>query len=198
MKKLFISFFVLIINCTLAQNYKGNTFYTSGDLLIGNYFGIDAGLNFILKEKYSFRFSYSGLIRRAKSTPKNYSSGILSAFVLGLVGPFDNLENYQICVGKIYPFNPKSTIRANLSIGLGYSTIKEPTIYEKSNGFFANNYKWKYHEYNTVSVIINPKIEFPFSRFYGLSISIMLKINKERTYFGIGFGHMIGKLRQRK
>ena len=64
--------------------------------------------------------------------------------------------------------------------------------------FLTENYTWNYKKYNTLSLIINPKIEFPFTRFYGLTISPMLQINKDRTYFGIGIGHMIGLLRKRK
>lgn len=44
--------------------------------------------------------------------------------------------------------------------------------------------------------IVNPKIEFPFNRFYGLTISPMLQVNKDRIYVGIGIGQMIGFLRR--
>ena len=47
-------------------------------------------------------------------------------------------------------------------------------------------------------MILNPKIEFPFSRFYGLTLSPLFQINKDRTYIGIGVGQMIGLLRKRK
>ena len=67
-----------------------------------------------------------------------------------------------------------------------------------NSGFLTENYTWIYNKYNTVNLIINPKIEFPFTRYFGLTISPMLQINKDRTYFGIGIGQMIGLLRSRK
>jgi len=47
-------------------------------------------------------------------------------------------------------------------------------------------------------LIINSKIEFPFTRFYGFTISSMAKINKDRIYYVVGFGQMYGLLRKRK
>ncbi|WP_242082872.1 hypothetical protein [Aestuariivivens sediminis] len=67
-----------------------------------------------------------------------------------------------------------------------------------NDAFLAENYTWDYKKHNAVSLIINPKIEFAFTRFYGLTISPMLQINKDRTYFGVGIGQMIGLLRKRK
>jgi hypothetical protein len=46
-----------------------------------------------------------------------------------------------------------------------------------------------------MSLIINPKIEFPLTNFIGLSVSPMIQLNKDRTYYGIGFGTMLGKLK---
>ncbi|HSP84008.1 MAG TPA: hypothetical protein VLN72_09800, partial [Gillisia sp.] len=64
-------------------------------------------------------------------------------------------------------------------------------------GFLDENYSYEYHKYHTVSLIINPKIEFPITRIYGLTLSPMILINKDRTYMGIGVGHMIGLLRKK-
>jgi len=100
--------------------------------------------------------------------------------------------------GRVYPLNKKGTIRANISLGLGFTVIREPTNWQPIGGSFINqNYTYEYHKYNTISLIINPKIEFPFTRFYGLSFSPMIQVNKDRTYIGIGIGQMIGLLRKK-
>ena len=67
-----------------------------------------------------------------------------------------------------------------------------------NGGFLAENYTYEYSKFNTVSLIISPKIEFPFSRIYGLTISPLIQINKDRTYLGVGIGQMMGLLRKRK
>jgi uncharacterized membrane protein len=119
---------------------------------------------------------------------------------LPFAGHYEHFKSYQIVIGKIYELNKKRTIRANLAFGLGLTTIREPknwvlnNVTPESRGY----YTWDTEKYNTISLIINPKIEFPFTRFYGLTISPMLQINKNRTYFGIGIGQMIGLLKGRK
>ena len=87
---------------------------------------------------------------------------------------FDLYQSFQICFGKMYELNPKETVRANISIGLGSTLVNA----ERS-----------------VSLIINPKIEFPFTRFFGLTFSPMLQLNKYSSYYGIGIGCVIGALR---
>ena len=190
--------FSISSNIANAQFDENNAIYSTGELNLGNYLGVDINLNYVYKEEYSFKIGYSGNIRKPKSQPEDYTTGLTGILLLGLANPYDQLENYQIGIGKIYKINQSGTIRLNASIGLGNTIVREPENWERiNNGFFAENYTWDYNKYNTVSLIINPKIELPFSRFYGLTVSPMLQINKDRTYFGIGIGQMIGLLRKK-
>ena len=185
-----------------GQNNKEDTYYLSNELNFGNYFGIDYNLNYVLKNKYSLKIGFSGNVRKPKSQPENYSGGLSGLFSLGIENPYDHLLNYRIDFGKIYNLNPKGTIRMNFSFGIGYSIIKEPNNWQfvETDAVInlAENYTYSYRSYSTLSFIINPKIEIPFTRFYGLTISPMIQINKDRTYFGIGIGQMIGLLRKKK
>jgi hypothetical protein len=194
-----ILIFSISFNIANAQFDENNAIYSTGELNLGNYIGVDINLNYVYKEEYSFKVGYSGNIRKPKSQPEDYTTGLTGILLLGSANPYDQLENYQIGIGKIYKINQSGTIRLNASIGLGYTIVREPENWERiNNGFLAENYTWDYNKYNTVSLIINPKIEFPFSRFYGLTVSPMVQINKDRTYFGIGIGQMIGLLRKRE
>lgn len=194
-----ILIFSISINFANAQFTENNAIYQTGEFNLGNYIGVDFNYNYVYKEKYSFKVGYTGNIRKPKSQPDNYTSGLTAIFSLGLSNPFDQNENYQIGFGKIYKLNASGTIRANLSVGLGYTIIREPENWQMINApLLAENYTWNYKKLNTVSLIINPKMEFPFTRYFGLTISPMLQINKYRTYFGIGVGQMIGLLRNRK
>ena len=151
----------------------------------------------IYKEKYSFKIGYLGNIRKPKSQPENYSSGLTGLLSFGLAKPYDRFKSFQIAFGKINNLNKNRFIRVNLSLGLGYTTIKEPENWEFNGALVTDNYTWNYNRHKTVSIIINPKIEFPYTRFYGFTISPMLQINKDRTYFGIELGQMIGLLRKK-
>jgi hypothetical protein len=166
-------------------------------LNFGNYIGIDFNLNYVYQELYALKIGYSGNVSPASSIPDDYSPGFIGFLVLGLGGPFDYLSNYQITVGKIYKMNEKGTIRANISVGLGYTTINEPTNYQGTgDGIIGSNYTWDRYKYNTVSLIINPKIEFPSTIVFGPTITGMIQINKDRVFYGIGIGFMLGLLRK--
>ncbi|WP_201301093.1 hypothetical protein [Sunxiuqinia indica] len=199
-RTIILFFMILSFNSIKAQFSENNAIYYSDGLNFGNYFGVDLNLNYVYKEKYSFKIGYIYDMRKPKSRPDDYSSGLAKALLFGTENPHDLMETYQFALGKIYNLNENGTIRFNLSLGLGYTIIKEPENWQKieNASLIGENYTWDYKRQNTISLIINPKIEFPFTTVYGVTISPMVQINKDRTYFGIGVGQMIGILRKRK
>lgn len=199
-RTILLFFIILSFNSIKAQFAENNAIYYSDDLNFGNYFGVDLNMNYVYKEKYSFKIGYIYDIRKPKSRPDDYSSGLAKALLFGTENPHDLMENYQVALGKIYKLNENGTIRFNLSLGLGYTIIKEPENWQKieNASFIGENYTWNYKKQNTISLIINPKIEFPFTTVYGVTISPIVQINKDRTYFGIGVGQMIGILKKGK
>jgi hypothetical protein len=189
-------FFFCCISSVQAQSESEHALYFGNDLNLGNYLGIDLNVNYTYLEKYSLKLGYSGNIKKAETLPYDYSSGFFKAMLMGLGSPVDQLGNLQLAAGRIYKLNKKGTIRANLSLGLGYTTIKEPGNWQRTGShLLKENYTWEYEKYHTMSLIINPKIEFPLTRFYGFSISPMVQISKDRVYLGIGIGHIYGLLR---
>ncbi len=204
MKRKISLIILIVLNTQLitAQNNIKDTYYLSYELNLGNYLGVDFNLNYVFKNRYSLKLGFSGNVRKPKSQPEDYSAGLNGLFSVGIENPYDHLLNYRIDFGKIYNLNPQETIRVNFSFGIGYTIIKEPNNWQFTESDavinLAENYTYSYRSYSTLSFIINPKIEFPFTRFYGLTISPMIQINKDRTYFGIGIGQMIGLLRKKK
>lgn len=170
----------------------------TNDLNMGNYFGVDYALNYVYKNKYSLIVGFTGNVREPKSQPDNYSGGLNEIFSITIKNPYDHFLNYKIDFGRIYKLNKRGTIRANISVGVGYTIIKEPGNWQfvdsEAGINLAENYTYTYREYNTLSLIINPKIEFPITKYFGLSGSPMIQLNKDRTYYGIGLGIMLGKL----
>ena len=200
----------LCINMASAQSQeKKHAFYVTGEVNLGNYFGGDLNLNYVLKEKYTFKIGYTGNIRTATSIPEDYRGGF--SFGLFNDGPCEHIGNYRFDVGRIYKLNPSGSIRINAAAGLGYTTFTEPVNWKKKKEKKLNpllifllpllifdqevNYSWNYKSRNTISLIINPKIELAFTKVFGLTISPMVQINRHRTYFGIGMGMMLGVLR---
>lgn len=202
MKQLLLLLFFFAVAITAsAQFAENNAIYLSGELGGGNYFNGDLSLNYVYKEDYSLKIGLSGNLRKPVSQPDDYFSGLVkTVFMFGLANPKDQLETYSISLGKIVNLNKSKNIRANLMFGVGYTTITEPENWKKVegnilDGLVVDNYTWDYGESHGISFIINPKIEFPFTRFWGLTVSPIVQFSKDRTYFGIGIGSMIGLLR---
>lgn len=159
---------------------------------------MDLNLNYVLKEKYSFKVGYNGNFRKPKSQPEDFTTGVTGILVSGANSPMDQFDNFGATVGRIFKMNQSGSIRVNFSLGAGYTIFTEPENWKKINDntvSLTKNYTYEYVEHKTISLIVNPKIEFPITRYWGLSVSPMLQINKDRTYFGIGLGSMIGLLR---
>ncbi len=187
------------INGAFAQEEPSNSIYLTSELNVGNYFGLDVGLNYTFKES-SIKIGYTGNLRKPKTQPEDFKWGLTGILFLGLINPYDQMANYYVGYGRVYNLNPGGTIRLNASAALGYSVVKEPTQWQKENndGIWTGNYTWDYNQHGTVGLTINPKIEFLFSRFYGVTVSPMVQINKDRIYYGIGVGQMIGLLQKKK
>ncbi len=190
-------FFVLTFSSVKAQNVTANTYYATSELNIGNYFGLDWTLNYVIQNTYSIKVGFTRNIRDPKSKPDDYSRGL---GFLSFSYPFDYFSTYKVELGKIYNLNQKGTIRANLALGVGYTVIEEPENWQYiPNNATVNldeNYTYDYYKYNTISLIISPKIEFPISKYFGFSVSPMAQINKDRNYCGVGLGIMLGKVRE--
>ena len=186
------------INFANAQFAENNAVYATGELNLGNYFGVDLNLNYVLNEKYSFKLGYTGNLRKPKTLPEDFTTGVTGILVWGLNHPMDQFENFGASIGRIYKLNQSGNIRVNFSMGVGYTILTEAENWEKINDNLVSptkNYSYNYVEHKAVSLIVNPKIEFPMTRFFGFTVSPLLQINKGRTYYGIGFGSMIGLLK---
>ncbi len=200
MKKIVLGLLCSVcLKTACAQFEQNHALYLSNEVQIGNYFGLESGLNYIYKGRTSFKLAYSGVIRNPRSEPEDFNSGLTGALLLGLTDPWDQLEHLQLTVGRIYSLNEKGTLRFNLNAGIGLAWVREPINWERvESGTLATNYAWDYNRYSTISFVINPKLEIPFTHILGLSVSPLIQINKDRVYFGIGIGTLLGVLRPRK
>lgn len=194
-------FLFLLLSFPLAaqESERTNFFYMTNHLNVGNYVGWELGVNYVHRQKTTYRFSYIGNIRPAHSTPDDFSAGLLRGLAFGLAHPWDRFRTYQLGVGRLLPLNRSGSLRINFTLGLGYSIIREPRNWRREgNHLITGNYTWDRHKYNTMSLIINPSLEFPFTRSYGISLTPILQLSKHTNYIGVGIGHMIGPIRNRK
>lgn len=196
MKKiLFILGMLFFVNVpSQAQFFKNKALYLTEELELGNYIGGNININFINNNDYSLKLGFSVNKKLAKNAPENFKS-------INLFGPYEKVDTYKILVGKIFRFKKAGKTRFHLSAGVNYTDLLEFTNWRKettdSNDAFKDGFVYRHDSYRhgTVGFVINPKIEFPFLKFFGLTITSNLNINKNRTLLGVGFGIMLGKTR---
>lgn len=190
-------FLVLLSSSAQAQNDSGKPpLYVSNELGFGNFLSNDLSLNTSLNTNYNLKFGYIGNIRTPESLPKDFSSGLLGLTVFSLgKRPYDRLRNLYVSVGRYFPLDKRGVARFNFSMGLGYTMISKPSNWIKNNNvLLKTNYNWTEKRHSTVSLIINPKIEIQLTRIFGFSISPLIQLNNDLTYYGVGFGMILGRL----
>lgn len=80
-------------------------------------------------------------------------------------------------------------------MAIAYTSLREPNNWQPvENSFLTDNYTYEYRRKSVVSFILNPKVEFPFTRHFGLTCSALTQINKDRAFIGVGIGYMVGRL----
>ncbi|MRR22870.1 hypothetical protein EG830_07805 [bacterium] len=189
---------VLLVSCAAAANAQfgeKNAIYGSNEFNLGGYLGVDLSINYVYDARYSLSLGYSINTRIAKSIPSDYSPGLVGILTLGMNTPHDDFQSFHLAGGIIARLNESGTVRANLSLGVGFVTTTQPYNWVKTDGFMSENYTWDYQKRHYVSFVINPKFEFPFTRHWGLTISPMVQFYEGGTFFVVGVGHIFGLLR---
>ncbi len=178
-----------------AQFGEKNAIYGANEFNMGGYAGVDISFNYVYDTRLAVRIGFSGNTRIAKTLPSDYSPGVVGILTLGANTPRDNFQSIHLNFGYIQKLSSSGIARVNLSIGLGYAMTKVPYNWQKIDGFLTENYTWDYRRDHSMSFVLNPKFEFPFSRYWGLSISPMVEFYKGGTFFVVGIGHIFGLLR---
>lgn len=197
MKKGVALIVVMLITLTKlqAQFLKNKALYLTQELEIGNHLGGGINATYIHTNNYSLSVGFSKYLKGAENIPADYS---YLGYEGGLFGPLEGINNYQILAGKIFKFKKSGKTRLNLLAGFSYVDLTELVNWERRHQHSNDgkySYDYEHHRHGTIGFVINPKIEFPFTKVFGLSVSPKLNISKSRTLFGVGLGIMLGKTR---
>ncbi len=197
--KFLLAILILVsTNSAWAQDVEKHLYYGSSEFNFGNYLGVSADLNYILDEKYTFKLGVVGNVRKPVNQPADFSIGIFGILSLGLIQPLERMGSVNVAVGRLYYLNSKKSIRVNAAVGIGYTEIRSIENWQKDlNPSYVQNYTYDKVDKSTVSLIINPKVEFPLGRVFGFTASPTAIINKESNYYGVGIGYMIGRIRSK-
>lgn len=189
MKKLLVVA-LLFIEFGFAQ--KQNRIYGNASLELGNYFGADVNICLVKNNKFSFTAGYLVHLHE----PEDYPDDIDDSDDLPLAG-LDDARHLYLSAGRVVMLGKSNVNRLNMLIGIArtkgsrkYDYVK---LEESERGEYL--YDYEYEEYTNFSLVINPKIEFAFTKVFGLYITPKVILNNKRNYYGIGLGMMLGKLR---
>ena len=179
-----------------AQIAKKQIIYTEVGIGIGSYTEIKVSLNYIHKKKFSFQVGFSELKRKSASTPSDYGN---YSYFLNFFGPppYERQYSYEFLIGKLISFEAQNTFRINFKIGLAFSKIHTPVNFQKSTSWlWGSSYTFDLKEERKISLIIEPTIELPFSRVFGISFTPFFKVNSEIFVWGIRLNVILGLLKE--
>ncbi|NME70857.1 hypothetical protein [Flammeovirga aprica] len=199
MKNLFLTLaFTLTSLASFGQFLKDDALYISPSIGGGDYFYFGVSLDYIINEKYSIGISGLSGMRNAKSTPEDYDMGVINGiFTFGTNRPMDYTNIFQFLVGRTFILSKDKDVRANLMLGLSISEKQSPSNWVWVNqGAFLENYLYEQESYWSAGLILKPKLEIPFSRFFGISFSPFLVLSQEVNY-GCTLDFNLGKVRNR-
>lgn|GEM_PF-744218 len=195
---LMIIFFSLCWRSTNAQKGPERYFYQSEDLLMGSGIGLDFGLHYVSEKKYTFQLGAS-IYSLPATKPSDYRvNPIFAILTFGFGEAREKLTTYRALLGKVISLNEKRSIRANFSTGIAYNHHRVPTNWMKvpfGEGVNGSNYDHEDQSYGSLGLVLLPKMEFAFSKYFGLTIAVNTMLSPKRSTVGLGIGAVIGLVR---
>lgn len=198
---LYIIFISMLTVQAKAQFAEKHHIYTKFGFELGTHLGLNISYNYIYNNAYSLEVGVRGYCAKSELRPSDYKAGLEAAFSLGL-GNSNGNDYYNdvfLLVGKVIPINRLSNRRLNVKVGLAYTEVNVVENFQPApTSFLGANYTYDIRHYNTISLLINPTLEYPFSQFIGVYVSPQISVNKEAVNVGVGIGLEVGLLRGKK
>lgn len=161
------------------------------------------GLSFHFISKKLFSVAVQGFweMRTASTLPEDQSPSAYFVFP-----PSNHLYTFGVLLGKVIESKSK-LIRYDIRGGINFGRIERPINFRpnppqvRSNPFipiiFTSSVKYSHEiERKTiVGIVLNPTIQFTFSKLIGLSLGVRSNINHQDITAGIEVGLMAGLIR---
>lgn len=195
MKSIFSLCFIFTCLPVFSQKVEKTPVYGSVGFSAGNFFGGNAGLNFIFNQKFSLQAEYSSSIRKSKSIPEDYTIGMVDIFSMGTTTPKDKIQSFRLMFGLVKKSEQSGFFRFNFKTGISVATISTPVNWEKVDYFLlAANYTWDTESMTRLGWVIKPDFEFLFTNFIGVVVSPYCELNSDYSSAGVGVGLLLGRI----
>ena len=180
---------------------KGDNFYLYagyGPGLNYRYNCFNVGFNFSAHTHNLFAIQFNSLSWDTPNVPSDYHSG--SLFSLSPGG--DKLRNYgdiiSLQYGRIFT-SPGTSVRVALKGGLGVcntSYIENFRPHVSTSWFYmGSNYDYDTRNTQNLTLVIDPEIEFPVNRAFGLSLGVYYFQNTDYANLGCCINILLGAVK---
>lgn len=206
MKKLFFTIIgVVAVFYVFAQSppKKYHKAYLKETLGVGTHLMIGLSLHFIHKKNFTVAVQGFWETRTASTLPKDQSPDSYLVFP-----PSNDLYTIGILLGKIIESKSK-LVRYDIRGGINFGQMKRPINFRPITPApppsgpsqvpqpiaFGVKYHHDVEKKTIIGIVINPTIQFTFSKIIGLSLGVRSNINHQDITAGIEAGLMIGLIR---
>jgi hypothetical protein len=119
-------------------------------------------------------------------------------FAPGLFEPYPQQQLYMfgIMYGKVF-YSKQTTTRFVLKGGLSGGVVYTPQNYISAGSWFEANYTYSLKHEFTPGILLNPTMELPVRRYFGLSFGLYTNVNFISPVFGVEGSMIFGKLRNK-
>jgi hypothetical protein len=155
--------------------------------------------NFILSNNLGASISYKYKVFKAENLPSDYTAG--SNFLTGPDNstPDDLFSFFSFNLLKEFPTKYK---RIRFGIEAGPSLVKYRIAKFKREPITSilivssSNYSYRYENFQTVGLSLRAKMEFPFTRGFGLEAAICSNINEYKSFVALEVYLTFGYVRE--
>ena len=134
--------------------------------------------------------------RNSPNTPSDYQPGFV-AIGEGYGRVPEYLTTVGITAGKMTLLSPYA--RLNIKAGVGYARLNAPehfVLKPKDILNFGSNYTYERHTHSGWALFVQPSVEFPLTRHFGIAVSPFVNINQFHPVFGVELATQLGYLRE--
>ncbi|MBK7336243.1 MAG: hypothetical protein IPJ00_08765 [Saprospirales bacterium] len=192
-------YFTLYLLLTGAASLAGqNTPHKSNIYLsalggVGTHTTGTISLDLITPNNVFFSLGYRTHARNSPNVPSDYIGSALLFDSDGI--PDQQTQLLTLTGGKVIPTG-SPRIRFILAGGLGFGNITRPVNFVKENGLF-NNYDYDKETSPSFGLVLNPRVEFPLTRYAGLSVGAQSVLSSKDFSVGPEILFHFGFLRER-
>ena len=174
-----------IFSCTYSEAQVHN-FFVCGEtgLGLGTHTSLKLALNAVVnKSIFTACFYHSS--RRGPEVPADYDPFLWS--------DRETMDVFGLMYGRvIYTSNPY--VRYTIKAGIGMGKVISPVDFVRYSGLLTN-YTFTKREEAITALLLNPTVDLPFSRGFGLSCGLFANVNLVSPAFGIEGSLLFGYLR---